>query len=136
MGSELDMSKCPKTVFLHRFPMTPLFFNFGPQERCFAPRWGPCAPCTGRGAKHPSIQIALALEHVSCDQKSLKNRKNATFSKIVQESLASLKITQEHSPSTQDVPGTRFEAFWDFSFLAIFRPKMSRSGTSEQNSQP
>ena len=56
------------------------------------------------------------------------------FSKIVQELLASLKITQEHSLSTQDVAGTCFEAVRNFSFSTIFRPKMSRSGTSAKHS--
>ena len=88
--NEFDMSKCPKTVFFVPILDHPSIVQFRPPGGVLRTndkkrRWGPCAPCTGGGAKHPSIEAAIALERASCDRKSLKNHKNATFSEIVQE---------------------------------------------------
>ena len=136
MRNESDLSKCQKTVFFVTIWDHPSIFQFRPPGGVLCTTLGPLCSLHRRRCEAPLNEAAMALEHASCGRKSLKNVKNATLSKIVQKSLASLRITQEHPPSTQDVPGTRFEAFCNFSFLIVFRPKMVRSGTSEQNSQP
>ena len=109
MRNEFDMSKCQKTVFFAPILDHPSVFQ----------RWGPCAPCTRGGAKHPSIQIAMALEHVSCDQKSLKNRKNATFRKLFRSHwrvLKSLRSTLRAPRTSQEHVLKLFRTFhfWPF----------------------
>ena len=81
----------------------------------FEPR-GPCAPCTGGGAKHPSVE---QLEPPN----SVEKIKNATFSENVRKCFRCSKITREHSWMLPDDSRVYFGVSGGFSYSTIFRLK-------------